>query len=271
MGGRAAWGLGQYNPRVSEATSIQVNFGRPMPMFPLDQVTLLPQQVLPLHIFEPRYRQMVEHALDGSGQIAMAVFDGPGWKANYHGRPPVRPAVCVAQIVQHEKLPDGRYNILLQGVCRAKIIEELAPDDTRQYRAVMLEPVGLGLPQDAGESIEGYEGEESLGPSDENSEALAEVRDRIRDMLAEGPLTQMAASKPVLEYVRNDQLPTTAVLELVSFTIVSEPGLRYRLLAEPHAEVRAQMILTELEHLSGLIRRAQEQHPEEWPKGCSWN
>ena len=52
---------------MSDETAIQVNFGRPMPVFPLDQVTLLPQQVLPLHIFEPRYRQMVTDALDGSG------------------------------------------------------------------------------------------------------------------------------------------------------------------------------------------------------------
>src|SRR3954467_9840508 len=87
-------------PVMSEETSIQVNFGRPLPLFPLDAVTLLPQQLLPLHIFEERYRQMVEHALDGSGQLAMAVLDGSG--KGEEGNPPIRPAVCIGQIAQHE-------------------------------------------------------------------------------------------------------------------------------------------------------------------------
>lgn len=255
---------------MSEENSIQVNFGKPMPLFPLDQATVLPQQVLPLHIFEPRYRQMVEHALDGAGQIAMAVFEGDRWKQEYHGRPPLRPAVCIAQIVQHEKLPDGRYNLLIQGVCRARIIRELAPEKDRQYRAALLEPVGVGLPGPES-GLDSMEGEETLGPSDDSSPALNEVRLRIRDMLDSGPLTQMMHAAAVLEYVKNDELPTSAVLELVSFTLITDPRLRYQLLAEPHAEDRAQIIVTELEHLSVLIRRAADQHPEDWPKGCSWN
>src|SRR5436190_23857895 len=101
-----------------EETSIQVNFGRPTALFPLDAVTLLPQQLLPLHIFEERYRQMIDHALDGSGQIALAIlepalastasFSGTTeqWKKDALGRPAIKPAVCVGQIVQHEKLFD---------------------------------------------------------------------------------------------------------------------------------------------------------------------
>ena len=116
---------------MSEDNTVQVNFGKPIPLFPLDSAVLLPQQVLPLHIFEPRYRQMVERALDGAGQIAMAVFEGESWKQQYHGRPALRPAVCIGQIVQHERLPDGRYNIILQGVCRARISKESARDGER--------------------------------------------------------------------------------------------------------------------------------------------
>src|SRR5580765_1551354 len=114
---------------MSEETTISVNFGKPMPIFPLNSVVLLPHGVLPLHVFEDRYRQMVGDALDGSGQIAMAVFEGADWKQEYHCRPPVRPAVCVGQIIQHHKLPDGRYNIALQGICRARILQELPADD----------------------------------------------------------------------------------------------------------------------------------------------
>ncbi|MGP1309805.1 MAG: LON peptidase substrate-binding domain-containing protein, partial [Phycisphaerales bacterium] len=96
-----------------EAPAIRVNFNRPMPVFPLREVVLFPHAAIPLHIFEERYRDMVDDALDGAGQIAMAVFEGERWTQEYHGRPPIRPAVCVGQILQHERLADGRYNIIL--------------------------------------------------------------------------------------------------------------------------------------------------------------
>lgn len=99
---------------MSDESTVSVNFAKPIPLFPLDGVLLMPHQVIPLHIFEPRYQQMVEHALDGPGLIAMASFKGQRWRLEYHGRPPIMPAVCVGHIVQHERTPDGRFNLLLQ-------------------------------------------------------------------------------------------------------------------------------------------------------------
>lgn len=235
---------------MPEEVSIQVNFTRPMPLFPLDSAVLLPQQILPLHIFEERYRQMVSQALDGPGQIAMGVFRGERWKQEYHGRPPVRPAVCVGQIVQHEQMVDGRYNILLQGICRARVVEELAAEAGTLFRRVMLQPIGVG---------------------EVDEDELEGLRDWLDDALTESPLTQMTAAETVLGYVRNDEIPTSALLELVSFTMTPSGELRYRLLAEGDAARRAHLLRTELEHIQDLIRRAQAQHPEEWPKGCSWN
>ncbi len=234
---------------MSDQQAISVNFGKPMPIFPLASLAMLPQQVVPLHIFEPRYRQMVEDVLDGAGQIAMAVFDGAKWEQEYHGNPPVRPVVCIGQLVQHEKLPDGRYNILLHGVCRAKIAELVMPDEEHQYRRAVLEPFGVH--------------------SDENE--LLGVRDRLEAALSNGPLRRMAAADPVLEYLRNEEVPTTAVLELISFTMLSDSEVRYRLLAEPNASKRAGVVEHELSAISSLLRRAEDQHPEDWPKGCSWN
>ncbi len=221
-----------------------------MPLFPLDSVTLLPQQVLPLHIFEPRYRQMVAAALDGSGQFAMAIFSGKSWKQNYHGRPAIRPAVCIGHIVQHESLPDGRYSLLLQGVCRARVLYELPASDTKFFREAMLEPIG---------------------DTETDQETLQPARSRLDDLLTHTSLKQLRATKPVLEYVRNDDIPTTAVLELVSFTLLNDTELRYRLLAEGDPAIRAGLIFRELGSLRTLIDRACSQHPENWPKGCSWN
>lgn len=255
---------------MSEETSIQVNFGRPIPLFPLESVTLLPQQLLPLHIFEERYRQMVEHALDGAGQIAMAVLAGEE-KTNASGQPAIKPAVCVGQIVQHEKLYDGRYNLLIQGVCRARVIEEMPQPDGTHYRAAMLEPVGL----DPGTVVIAEEGEESdeieLDLPSDDPEVLVEVRERIGEMLSEGPLTQLVAAEPVLEFVRNTEVPVGPLLELVSFMLITDPRLRYMLLAEGDMETRAGLIMGELKHLSRLIRQAGDQRPQDWPKGMSWN
>jgi len=236
---------------VSDETTIQVNFGRPMPLFPLDQVALLPQQVRPLHVFEPRYRQMVEHALDGAGQIALAVFERrPSDQAEYLGSPTIRPAVCVGQIVQHEKLPDGRYNILVQGICRARVLNEVPPDDDRLYRAAMLEPIGA------------ENGDEGM---------LGSIRGRLESCLSEGELAHMRRAREIAEFLRNERIPTSALMEVVSFTMITDPAVQYRLLSEGDPLARWEIISHELDGLERLIRIASKQHPEEWPKGCSWN
>jgi uncharacterized protein len=235
---------------MSDETSIQVNFGRPVPLFPLDAVVLMPQQILPLHVFEPRYRQMVSDALDGPGQFAMAVFRGSRWKQEYHGRPPVRPVVCIAHILQHEKYPDGRYDIIAQGICRARIAQELPPSEKRLYRAAVLEPLGLPYGDDV---------------------ALYGMRERFSELLSDGPLTQLRAGEWILQRLHNEEIPASALLELVSFTLVSDPEIRYRLLAEPDAATRAEIVEDELKGMQRLIERASAQHPEQWPKGCSWN
>src|SRR5437762_11771699 len=83
-------------------------------LFPLPGVVLFPRAVLPLHIFEDRYRAMMADALAGGRLIAVALLK-PGWEKTYYGRPEIEPVVCVGQILSHEKLADGKYNLLLQG------------------------------------------------------------------------------------------------------------------------------------------------------------
>ena len=102
-------------------------------IFPLPTAVLLPGAVLPLHIFEPRYRKMVTDALAGNRVIAMSMFED-GWEGEYEGRPPVRRICGVGRIHTDEQLPDGRFNIQLVGVTRAEILEEL--DEPEPYRVV---------------------------------------------------------------------------------------------------------------------------------------
>src|SRR6201986_4186242 len=83
-------------------------------LFPLPNVVLFPRAVLPLHIFEERYKVMTADALSGDRQIAMALHK-PGCETDFDGRPPTEPVVCVGTILSHERLPDAKYNFLLQG------------------------------------------------------------------------------------------------------------------------------------------------------------
>src|SRR4051794_16936820 len=95
-----------------------------VPIFPLPNAVLFPRCVLPLHIFEDRYKRMAADVLGSHLQIAMALLER-GWEKDYHGRPRVDPVVCVGTILSHERLPDGRYNFLLQGHTRARIVREV--------------------------------------------------------------------------------------------------------------------------------------------------
>jgi Lon protease-like protein len=113
-----------------------------LPLFPLPNVVLFPNVFLPLHIFEPRYRDMVSDALDGDRMIGMVLLR-PGWEGNYEGRPPVYPTGCSGLITHHERLPDGRYNIVLRGVEKFRILEEVEEVNeegaTSSYRVARVE------------------------------------------------------------------------------------------------------------------------------------
>jgi uncharacterized protein len=108
-----------------------------LPLFPLPNVVLFPNVFLPLHIFEPRYREMVADALASDRLIGMVLLK-PGWEHEYEGRPPVYPIGCSGVITHVDQLPDGRYNIVLRGVERFRIVEE---DFGRAYRLASVEPI----------------------------------------------------------------------------------------------------------------------------------
>ena len=109
-----------------------------IPIFPLPDVVLFPHTLLPLHIFEPRYRQMVRDCLAGDRRLAMALLR-PGWENDYYGRPPIYSIAGAGEILQHEELSDGRFNILLRGTMRIGITAELPPD--KPYREARARPL----------------------------------------------------------------------------------------------------------------------------------
>ncbi len=109
-----------------------------LPLFPLPNIVLFPQMPLPLHVFEPRYRKMVGDVLDSHKTIGMSLLQ-PGWEPHYQGRPAIYPIGCAGLIEQSEPLDQGRYNILLRGVTRFRIVQE---HDGEPYRLATINPPG---------------------------------------------------------------------------------------------------------------------------------
>lgn len=108
-----------------------------LPVFPLPDTVFFPGTQLPLHVFEPRYRDMVEHCLsEGHCTMGVALLQ-PGYEEAYADRPPVYEVMGAGVIVDYERFPDGRYNILLKGTDRVRALEELAPRES--YRVMRVE------------------------------------------------------------------------------------------------------------------------------------
>ncbi|MFZ5891964.1 MAG: LON peptidase substrate-binding domain-containing protein [Myxococcota bacterium] len=116
-----------------------------VPVFPLPHVVLLPGALLPLHVFEPRYRQMTRDTLAGRRLLAIARLK-PGFEADYHGRPPIYPTCGIGEIVRHELRKDGCYDILVAGLVRAVVREELPA--THPYRLVRAKALRDQTPSD---------------------------------------------------------------------------------------------------------------------------
>ena len=108
-----------------------------IPIFPLPDAVLFPNVFLPLHIFEPRYRAMTADALRGDRIIGMVLLR-PGYETNYEGRPPVYPIGCAGLITHSESLPDGRFDIVLRGIEKFRIVGE---DASRSYRLAHIERI----------------------------------------------------------------------------------------------------------------------------------
>jgi Lon protease-like protein len=112
--------------------------GEEIALFPLSNVVLFPRVRAPLHIFEPRYRQMVEHALASDRRIGMATVH-PDHVAQMSGDPVLYPIGCAGSISQAQRLPDGRFHLVLDGTWRFRILEEPPRPPQRLYRVARIE------------------------------------------------------------------------------------------------------------------------------------
>jgi len=119
---------------------------RRIPLFPLPGVVLLPGTLLPLHIFEHRYRAMVADALEGDRTIGMAMLK-PG-RPQEGALPEIHPVGGAGEIVESEELPDGRYNIILEGRFRYRVLQEALSDPYRTARVEEMQSIPIKSPDE---------------------------------------------------------------------------------------------------------------------------
>jgi len=225
-----------------------IDFDRPIPLFPLPNVVLFPGVVQPLHIFEERYRTMMADTLADQSLIAMALLK-TGWEKDYYGTPALHSTLCLGKIVAHEKVEDGKFNLLLQGLLRTRIRSESRHG---LYRIAILAPI-LDPPPDARADAAHRRTLTALfthGPL-----AAAPLAESIRDLLARTPVT-----------------PTMRLVDVIAFSFLQDVAAKQRLLEQPDPNVRAQDLIAQLVTLARAKSgdgTAQEGTP--WPPPLNTN
>jgi Uncharacterized protein, similar to the N-terminal domain of Lon protease len=106
-----------------------------LPLFPLPNVVFFPSTRMPLHVFEPRYRNMIGDVLAGDERFGIVLLK-PGWETNYYGTPTIHDIGTIGTIEQTVTLEDGRFNILVRGDMRFRVVEEVRESPYRVARVV---------------------------------------------------------------------------------------------------------------------------------------
>lgn len=186
-------------------------------LFPLDGVVMFPHVVLPLHIFEPRYRQMTRDAL-GSDRLITIIQAKPPEVWTPDAEPALEPVGCLGRILDHEMLPDGRYNFLLLGLTRVRIVEELHAETL--YRQARVEILRDAPASAASEPVRSY--------------LIELVRSRVK------------LSSEVSKLIRGN-IALGTLTDLLSQALGLPAPLRQELLNEPCPHQRAVMLTNHLE------------------------
>jgi Lon protease-like protein len=215
---------------VSDALERARSAVRRLKIFPLPSVVLLPGTGLPLHIFEPRYRELVTDALAGDKLFAMAQVV-PGQERT--PKPELEPVLCIGTISMHEKLEDGRFELLLSGVVRARVVSELPTSKLyREVEAELLEDPAVP---------DGDDDEEAL------KFALLELVARLPTEVGERVAQATARAKG------------GALADVLASAVMDDVIRRYEVLCERDVRVRMQMVA---EETMLLVAGMQSRKPE---------
>lgn len=203
-----------------------------LPIFPLPDVTFFPNTLMPLHVFEPRYRAMIMDVLARDRRLAVVKLM-PGFEASYAGKPAVHAVAGAGEIVSWERLATGRYNILVKGDARIRIESE-RPSDTL-YRIVTAQKL------------------DDVAPATDVSAALARIRDAC------GRLLQALDRPPdLLDTALAEGQAAGVIADRIAAAVVPDAALRQELLEMLDVARRLARLGDALDELVNELRRGRE-------------
>ena len=206
-----------------ENAGIPDDFDGIVRLFPLPNLVLFPHVVQALHIFEPRYCEMLSEALESDHLITMALLNS-GWEHSYQGKPSLASTVCIGRIISHTPTDDGRHNILLAGIRRASIVQEINLGTLfRQAEVKILEDV---IPEDF------------LEKASEHRKALMNVFKSV--------IPQDAAQSKTFSDLLNQQLPLGILTDIIGYAANLPTPFKQKLLAEVNVQVRFELLMQQL-------------------------
>ena len=196
-------------------------------LFPLPNLVFFPNVVQPLHVFEPRYREMMADALDDDRLLTLVLLQ-PGWEQDYDAKPAIHPVACLGRIVADQQLPDGRYNLLLRGIGRLRIIEELPV--SKPYRVAR----GRALSDIASADVNLLMG------------LRRELAEEIVPRFANGPLREQIGE------LFKGELPLGTLCDVLTFALPIPIETKQGMLEELSVEERARLLLAGFRQIVGM-------------------
>jgi len=190
-------------------------------VFPLPNLVMFPHVMQALHVFEPRYRAMVEEAVDDDRLIALGVL-APGWEQNYEGRPPLRSTACLCRIATHQRTKQGTHNVLLLGVRRLRLITELPPK--KLFRVVEAELL------------------DDVEPDAATPDAAADMQPELLSAFKRA-MPKIPEAFGQIEHLLGSQISLGMLADIVSYTVELDLETKMRLLAECDVFRRARLLL----------------------------
>jgi Lon protease-like protein len=188
-------------------------------LFPLPNLVLFPHVVQPLHIFEPRYAELVTDALAEDRLIASVLLK-PGWEELYAGKPPVHRVACLGKVIAEQKLPDGRFNILLRGMKRLRLKRE--KDSDKMYRIVHADML------------------------DDNPPEAVELSKELRKHLAESLLPRFKPAGGSLDQIKGlfqSEMPLGSLCDVLSFALPFPSEMKQSLLEQLDVTKRVRQLI----------------------------
>ena len=186
-------------------------------LFPLPNVVFFPLVQLPLHVFEPRYQQLVKDVMRQGRPLAIPLLK-PGYESVKDGPPPIHDVAGVGWIIDHAPMSEGRSLIMLQGVARVRILEELETDTS--YRVASAEVVEAEWP--------------------DNQRLVADPLGRIKDLLMGLMLTNPEVAEALRSLAETTDRPEL-LSDVIAAGVITDLPLRQAILAEPRIDRRLRM------------------------------